>query len=95
MSGRTDSETTDCLEREFSFFLANQEPLVAKYRGRVVVIRDQQVVSVHDSVLEAYLASEKRFAAGTFFIQPCEPGPSAFTVSISSHGLRSGFTSER
>jgi hypothetical protein len=75
------------LDAEFRFFIQNQEELVAKHRGQVVVIRGEEVVGVHRTALEAYLESQKRFAPGTFLLQACEPGPEAYTVTISSHEL--------
>jgi hypothetical protein len=42
------------------------------------------VVGVYDSVLEAYLKAMEQYGPGAFMIQPCQPGPDAYTVTISS-----------
>ena len=72
------------LTRELDFFITNQDSLVSQYRGRVIVIREQRVVGVYQTALEAYTEAQKTYELGTFMIQPCEPGPQAYTVTISS-----------
>jgi hypothetical protein len=72
------------LEAELDYFKTNQAELVKKYRGKVLVLRDHEVVYVAATPLEAYLAAKDRYEAGTFMIQPCEPGPAAYSVTIAS-----------
>ena len=71
-------------DKELRFFIANQGELVKKYAGKILVIRADEVVGVYDSALQAYIEAQKQFALGTFMLQPCEPGPEAYTVTI--HG---------
>ena len=71
-------------EKELTFFIANQSELVQKYAGKILVIQGNDVAGVYDSALQAYLEAQKQFALGTFMLQPCEPGPEAYTVTI--HG---------
>ena len=70
---------------ELDYFIANQNDLVKKHRGKVLVIKGNAVVGVYESPLEAYLSAQKKHKLGTFMIQPCRPGPSAYTVTISSN----------
>lgn len=72
-------------ENELNFFIANQNELVSKYRGKVLVIKGPAVVGVYSTALDAYLLAQKEHKVGTFMIQPCEPGPSAYTVDIGSN----------
>lgn len=74
-------------EKEFKYFIANQEDLVRKHRGKFLVIKGEQIVGVYPSALEAYLSAQKDHEPGTFMIQLCEPGPQAYTVTIASAGL--------
>ena len=74
-------------EEELEFFIAHQDELVKKHRGKVLVIRGQSVEGAYDTTLAAYLSAQKQFQAGTFMIQPCEPGPGAYTVTINSLNL--------
>ena len=69
-------------DKELAFFVAHQDDLVAKHRGKVLVIRGEQVEGAYDSALAAYQAAEERFQPGTFMLQPCQPGPGAYTVTI-------------
>lgn len=78
-------------EKDLEYFIANQDELVAKYRDKTLVIKDCHVVEVCDTPLAAYLKAEERYESGTFMIQPCSPGPSAYTVCISTQGI---FTNE-
>ena len=71
-------------DKELKYFIANQEALVAKHRGKTLVIRNESVDGVYDSPLNAYVEAQKKYAVGTFMIQPCEPGPSAYTVTLST-----------
>jgi hypothetical protein len=71
-------------ETELAYFIANQDDLVARHRGSVLVIRGDQVVGVFKSPLDAYLTARERFAPGSFMVQPCEPGSGAYTVTVTS-----------
>lgn len=71
-------------EKELEYFIANQEQLVNAHRGKVLVIKDQEILGVYDTDLEAYLKTQQEHPLGTFMIQPCTPGPDAYTVTISS-----------
>lgn len=69
-------------ESEFQYFVQHQEELVARYRGKVLVLHGAQVVGVHDTALQAYTAALEQFPPGTFMLQLCAPGPAAYTVTI-------------
>lgn len=72
----------DMFDTELEYFIAHQDELVAQHRGKALVIRGEHVEGAYPSPLVAYLAAKAQFPVGTFMIQPCEPGPSAYTVSI-------------
>jgi hypothetical protein len=74
-------------ENELNYFISNQKNLVSKFQGKVLVIKDSEVVGVFENALDAYLDAKSRFELGTFMIQPCIPGPEAYTVSIASHEI--------
>lgn len=73
-------------DEELAYFIAHQEQLVAEHGGRVLVLRGAEVVGAYDSAMEAYTDALRKFPAGTFMIQPCQPGTDAYTVTINSHG---------
>ena len=70
---------------ELAYFVEHQDELVQKYRGKYLVLRGREIVGVYSTALEAYLEAQKKYELGTFMIQPCEPGPDAYTVTVSSH----------
>ena len=67
-------------DTELNYFIAHQDELVSKYQGKTLVIRGERVEGAYDSALSAYIEGQKQFALGSFMIQPCEAGPSAYTV---------------
>lgn len=69
---------------ELDYFIQHQDELVQKHRGKFLVLKGREVVGVHQTALEAYLEASKKYELGSFMIQPCEPGPEAYTVTISS-----------
>lgn len=71
-------------EQELEFFIAHQDELVARYKGKALVIRGNDLIGAYDTPLKAYLAAKTEFPAGTFMIQPCEPGQDAYTVTVNS-----------
>ncbi len=69
---------------ELDFFIENQEQLVKQFLGKILVLKGRQVVGVYDTNLEAYLSAQEQYPLGTFMLQPCKPGPDAYTVTINS-----------
>lgn len=73
------------LQKEFDYFLKHHDELVRKYLGRVVVIKDQQVIGDYDTELEAISASQKNgHHVGTFLVQKVEKGEGAYTQTFHS-----------
>ena len=73
------------LEKEFRYYLANQDELVKKYNGRYLVIVNEEVVGDYGSHLEAVLEAQKKYEMGTFLTQLCTPGDKAYTRRFSSN----------
>jgi len=74
------------LQREFDWFRANQKALVRKYRGRVLVIKGQQVIGTYESPFEAVEETKKTEPLGSFLVQRCEPGPDCYTATYHGYG---------
>lgn len=75
------------LENEFEYYLENQEELVRKYNGKILVIKDRSVVGVYDSEPEAIEAATKLYELGTFLVQKCEPGQESVTQTFHSRAV--------
>lgn len=69
---------------ELEYFVAHQSELVEKYEGKVLVIKGNELLGVYNSALQAYTETQKQHKPGTFMIQPCQPGPQAYTVTITA-----------
>lgn len=72
------------MKENLDFFIENQAELVRKYDGKVLVIKDLQVVGAFGNPLQAYLEACKQYELGTFSLQPCTAGVDAYSVTINS-----------
>jgi hypothetical protein len=72
------------LEREFQYYLQNQDELVNKYNGKFIVIKDSQVIGAFDEELEAIEKTSEKHELGTFLVQKCEPGSGGYTQTYHS-----------
>ena len=65
---------TNTLEKEFKFYLDHQDEMVEKYDGKVIVIKDEDVLGTYDSELAAVTETRKIHELGTFLVQKVSPG---------------------
>jgi hypothetical protein len=72
------------LKEEFEHYLSNQDDLVSRYNGKVIVIKDKNVIGVYDTQIEAINETQKSHKLGTFLVQKVEPGESAYTQTFHS-----------
>jgi len=72
------------LKDEFQYYIDHQDELVKMYQGKVIVIKDAEVIGVYDSDIEAITETSKTHELGTFLVQRCEPGPNAYTQTFHS-----------
>ncbi len=74
----------NALSKEFQYYLDHQNELVCKYNGKVLVIKNQEIIAVYDSEDDAYWDTLKIHELGTFLIQKCTPGDEAYTKTFHS-----------
>ena len=72
------------LHREFEFYLANQDEMVEKYDGKVVAIKDGEVLEAYDSELAAAIETRKHHERGTYLIQRVGKGNDGHTAIFHS-----------
>jgi hypothetical protein len=72
------------LEKEFKYYLDNQDELVKEYDGKFIVIHGSKVVGAYKSELEAIKETSKKYKPGTFLVQKCEPGSDSYTQTYHS-----------
>lgn len=75
---------TSPLEEEFQYYIEHQDELVEKYGGKVIVIKNREVIGEYDSDLEAINETTKQHELGTFLVQKCEPGSDSYTQTFHS-----------
>ncbi len=71
--------TFELLRKEFQYYLDHQDELVEEYDGKVVVIKDGQVIGVYDEDIEAVTATIKEHELGTFLVKRVAPGTESHT----------------
>ena len=59
------------LESEFQYFRNHASELVNKYEDKYVVIENQSVAAVFNSLINAYKFAFEKFKIGTFSIKHC------------------------
>jgi len=67
------------LEREFQYFVDNQTDLFKQFPYQYLAIKDQKVIGVYDSKIDAYLETEKEHKLDSFLIQFCSLSQETFT----------------
>lgn len=75
------------LETEFKYYRDNQDELVKKYNHRFIVIIGVNVVGDYGSFEEALAAAAAEHEVGTFLIQECTEGDSAYTQTFHSRAV--------
>ena len=58
--------------------------LVKKYSGKYIVIKDQQVLGVYETDLEAISKTSENHEIGTFLVHKCESGEQNYTATFYS-----------
>ena len=76
--------TDSNLQKQLEYFKTHQDELVKQYKGKFLVIKDQEVQGVYDTEMEAYKDAKKKFELGTFLIQQCLPGEESYTQTFHS-----------
>ena len=71
---------------EFRFYRANQDDMVSKYDGKVIVIKNHKVIGVYDSVTAAVTQTRRQDKPGTYLVQQVSEGDKAYTRTF--HTLR-------
>jgi hypothetical protein len=75
------------LEKEFEYYLQNQDKLVKKYLGKVIVIIGEKVVSSHKDEIDAYNYAIKKYELGSFLIQKVSHGKESYSQTYTSRAI--------
>ena len=63
------------LKAEFQYYLENQQCLAHKHEGKILVIKNQQVIGIYDNEKDAMETTIPKHKLGTFLIQKCSADP--------------------
>lgn len=72
------------LDKEFKYYLENQEELLNKYYGRYIVIKNEEVLGDYDTEQDALEETSENHEVGTFLIQHCVPGEESTSATFYS-----------
>ncbi len=72
------------LEKEFKYYVDNQDKLVKNYNGKYIVIKDSQLIGSYDTEWEAIEKTSEEYELGTFLVKKCESGEESYTQSFNS-----------
>ena len=81
---------SDTLKKEFEFYLSHQDEMIARYDGKVIVIKNRGVLGVYDTHVAAFTETVKQHERGTFLIQRVSEGDEAYTATIHTPGVLPG-----
>lgn len=72
------------VKENFEWFLENQGELLEEYSGRYLVIEQCSVKAAFGSEIEALQHAGSHFEPGTYIVQYCTPGDSAYSTTYFS-----------
>jgi len=72
------------LRAEFEWYLDNQEDLLRRFEGRVLIIKEQALVGDYETDAEAVMAARREYEMGTFLVQRCSYGSADYTQRFHS-----------
>jgi hypothetical protein len=85
--GEATSQRTG-IAKEFDYYLANQDALVERYNGKVIVIKHGEVLGAYNSHIQAVIETQKAHELGTFLVQLVSPGTEAYTHTFHSRVMK-------
>ena len=56
----------ETVNNEFHYYLDNQDDFVKKYDGKVIVLKNHEVLGAYDTYIDAYVKTTKEHEEGTF-----------------------------
>ena len=75
------------LNNEFAWYLKNQDNLLKDYNGKVLAIKNEEIIGVFEDYGKAYFQISKEHKLGTFLLQKCSPGKDDYTRTFKARIL--------
>ncbi|OGG57299.1 hypothetical protein A2853_02150 [Candidatus Kaiserbacteria bacterium RIFCSPHIGHO2_01_FULL_55_17] len=79
--------TQSPLKKEFEYYLSRRAELLKEYEGKFIVIKDQKVIGVYDTQIDAYTQTQKEHELGTFLIQEVSKDESTYSQTFYSRAI--------
>jgi hypothetical protein len=73
--------------KALKYYKEHQEELVAKYNGKTLIFRDDEILDVKNSIEEAYNYALEKYGIGDFSLQEVAPGEGSYTAYIATPGV--------
>ncbi len=73
--------------KALEYYKSHQEELVKMYNGKTIIFHSDEILSVKDSLEEAYNFALKEYGIGNFSLQEVGPTASSYTAYIASPGV--------
>jgi len=91
MSRRKDGGS---LSDEFDYYINNQKELAKAHEGKVLVIKNREIIGVYESKSEALNETVRKHKLGTFLVQACSSDPNSLVQTFHSRVRRLGAESD-
>ncbi|MBU1092440.1 hypothetical protein KJ836_02100 [Patescibacteria group bacterium] len=72
------------LEKELDYYIKNQPEFLKEHEGKFLVIKNQNVIGIYDTEMDAYTKAQEENELGTFLIQKVEAGSEGYTQTYHS-----------
>ena len=69
----TKEATMEKLKQEHEYYLANKAEIDSQYPGKAIVIKNNTVIGIYSSRIEAVEKTQREHEPGTFLVQICGP----------------------
>ena len=57
------------LDKEYQYYTNNRDTFLKEYNGKYIVIKDENILGVYNTQIEALSATSQNHEVGTFLIQ--------------------------
>lgn len=77
-----DEYKDDDRDKDFNFFVRHYQELFKRYGHKFIAIKNEKILGVYDSVLDAVNTLSENYKPGDYIIQECTGDENAYRTSI-------------